>query len=44
MLQDLVQSMMPPKQVAKRKSTIKDIATKFEGMEQEAKTIMEATT
>ena len=43
-LQDLVQPSMPPEQVAERKALIEDIETKFEGMEKEAKTIMEATT
>ena len=36
--------MTPPNQVAETKSSIEDIATKFESMEHEAKTIMEATT
>ena len=33
MLQDLVQLTTSPKQVAERKASIEDIATKFEGME-----------
>ena len=44
MLQALVQPMMLSEQVAERKASIEDIATKFEGMEKEAKTIMEVTT
>ena len=40
MLNALVNTTMPSEQVAKRKSSIEDIATKFESMEQEAKTIM----
>ena len=44
MLNILVQPTMPPKQVVERKASIEEIATQFETMEQEAKTIMEATT
>ena len=44
MLNALVQSMTPPKQVVERKASIEDITTKFESMEQEAKTIMDVTT
>ena len=44
MLNSLVQPTTPPEQVAKRKASIEDISTQFESMEQEAKTIMEATT
>ena len=44
MLNALVQPTMPPKQVVERKASIEDIATQFESMEQEAKTIMEVTT
>ena len=44
MHQALVKPTMLPKQVAKRKSPIEDIATKFESMEKDTKTIMEATT
>ena len=44
MLNALVQHTMPPKQVVESKSSIEDITTQFESMEQEAKTIMEETT
>ena len=42
-LNALVQPMMPPEQVSKRKASIEEIATQFETMEQEGKTIMDAT-
>ena len=43
MLNALIQPMTPSEQVAERKASIEEIVTRFETMEQEAKTIMEAT-
>ena len=44
MLNALFQRMMASEQVAEWKDSIEEIVTQFETMEQEAKTIMEATT
>ena len=43
MLNSLVQPTMPPEQVVEWKASIEQIATQVETMEQQAKTIMEAT-
>ena len=43
MLNSLVQPTTLLEEVAERKASIEDITAKFESMEQEAKTIMEAT-
>ena len=44
LLQAQVQPTMPPEQVAERKNSIEEITTQFGTMEQEVKTVMEATT
>ena len=44
MLNALVQPTMVPEKVTKRKTSIEEISTQLGTMEQEAKTIMEATT
>ena len=44
LLQAQVQSTTSSEQVVERKTSIEEIATQFDTMEQEAKTIMEATT
>ena len=44
MLNALVQPTIPLEKVEERKACVEEIATQFESMEKEAKTIMEVTT
>ena len=43
-LQELINPYTPPEQVAERKSTMEDLATQLDEMEQEAKNVTGATT